>query len=113
MLTGFSPETLVVDEAGGHVYYTDSQVGAIYRMNLDGSDHDSIINGVGRCTGLVIDTANEWVLQTPRKWKRFTWWLQQPVFVLALHGSLLAIIVEHVVCISEWALLCQTLLKCL
>ena len=62
MLIGFSPETLVVDEAGGHVYYTDSQVGAIYRMNLDGSDHDSIINGVGRCTGLVIDTANEWVL---------------------------------------------------
>ena len=54
---------LVVDEPGGHVYYTDSQVGSIYRMELDGSNHDSIINGVGRCTGLVIDRENEWVLK--------------------------------------------------
>ena len=49
----------MVDEAGGHVYYTDSQVGSIYRMDLDGSNHDAIITGVGRCTGIVIDPSNK------------------------------------------------------
>lgn len=55
---GFRPEKLVVDEVNGFVFYTDSQAGAIYRMELDGANHDYIISGVGRCTGLVLDVPN-------------------------------------------------------
>ncbi len=56
---GFRPESLAVDEASGHVFYTDSAEGAVYRMDLDGANHDYIIDGTGSCTGLALDPANK------------------------------------------------------
>lgn len=54
-ISGAEPATLVVDEAAERIYYTDKSMRAIYKMTTKGEEHDSLVQGLGLCEGLVID----------------------------------------------------------